>query len=109
MYAVIRTGGKQYRVAQGERLEVERVASDAPEGGDLRFTPVLLVDGERVVATPTDLAGVEVTARVVGEALGPKIRGFTYKNKSNQRRRWGHRQKYTTIEITGIDAPGAAR
>jgi large subunit ribosomal protein L21 len=56
------------------------------------------------VAAATDLAGAEVRARVVGEAKGPKIRGFTYKNKSNQRKRWGHRQKYTTIEVTAISA-----
>jgi large subunit ribosomal protein L21 len=103
VYAVIRTGGKQYKVAEGERLDVERLRA-APEQGDVTFTPVLLVDGERVVATPADLAGAEVVARVVGEAKGPKIRGFTYKNKTNSRRRWGHRQKYTTIEITGIRA-----
>ncbi|HEX8581649.1 MAG TPA: 50S ribosomal protein L21, partial [Acidimicrobiales bacterium] len=66
------------------------------------FTPVLVVDGENVVAAPGELAGASVSARVVGEAKGPKIRGFTYKNKTNQRRRWGHRQHYTTIEITGI-------
>ena len=101
MYAVIQTGGKQYRVAEGERLDVERVTP--AEGADtLTFTPVLLVDGETVVATRDSLAGASVSARVVGEAKGPKIRGFTYKNKSNQRTRWGHRQKYTTIEITGI-------
>ncbi len=105
MYAVIKTGGKQYRVAEGQRLDVERVAAD---GGDVRFEPVLVVDGERVVAG-TDLAGASVSAQVVGEAKGPKIRGFTYKNKSRNRRHWGHRQRYTTIEITGIDAPGAAR
>ncbi len=99
MYAVIKTGGKQYRVAEGERLEVERVTSD---GQEVSFTPVLLVDGETVLASAGDLAGASVAARVVGEAKGPKIRGFTYKNKTNQRRRWGHRQKYTTIEITGI-------
>jgi large subunit ribosomal protein L21 len=107
MYAVIKTGGKQYKVAEGERLDVERLATD---GGstDVRFTPVLVVDGERVVAAASDLAGAEVTARVVGESKGPKIRGFTYKNKSNQRRRWGHRQKYTTIEVTGIALRAAA-
>ncbi len=99
MYAVIKTGGKQYRVAEGERLDVERVTS---EGEEVSFTPVLLVDGETVLASAGDLAGASVAARVVGEAKGPKIRGFTYKNKTNQRRRWGHRQKYTTIEITGI-------
>ena len=99
MYAVIQTGGKQYRVAEGERLDVERLT---PEGDEVRFTPVLLVDGETVVASATDLAGASVAARVVGEAKGPKVRGFTYKNKTNQRKRWGHRQHYTTIEITGI-------
>ena len=100
MYAVIRTGGKQYKVAQGERLDVERLTVDS--GTDVTFRPVLVVDGERVVSGATDLAGAEVTARVVGDAKGPKIRGFTYKNKTNNRRRWGHRQQYTTIEITGI-------
>ena len=63
---------------------------------------VLLVDGETVVATPGDLAGASVSARVVGTTKGPKIRGFKYKNKSRSRTHWGHRQKYTTIEITGI-------
>ena len=105
MYAVIKTGGKQYRVAQGQRLDVERVAAD---GGDVSFQPVLVVDGERVVAG-AELAGARVSAQVVGEAKGPKIRGFTYKRKSRNRRHWGHRQKYTTIEITGIDAPATAR
>ena len=100
MYAVIETGGKQARVAEGQRLDVELLGQD--EGAEVTFRPVLLVDGETVVATPGDLAGVAVTARVVGTTKGPKIRGFTYKNKSNQRRRWGHRQKYTTVEITGI-------
>ena len=99
MYAVIATGGKQYRVAEGERLDVERLA---PTEGDLSFAPLLLVDGDTVLASPGDLAGAAVTARLVGEVKGPKIRGFTYKNKSNNRRHWGHRQHYATIEITGI-------
>ena len=99
MYAVISTGGKQERVAEGDRVNVEKLAATE---GEVTFTPVLLVDGETVVATAADLAGATVSARVVGEAKGPKIRGFTYKNKTNQRKRWGHRQKYTTIEITGI-------
>ena len=102
MYAVIATGGKQYRVSEGERLDIER-AGDG-EGSELTFTPVLVVDGESVLARTNELTGASVTARVVGEAKGPKIRGFTYKAKSNRsnRRRWGHRQKYSTIEITGI-------
>ena len=106
MYAVIRTGGKQYKVAQGERLDVERLAPSG-EGEDLTFRPVLVVDGERVVSAASDLAAAEVTAKVVGEAKGPKIRGLTYKNKTNNRRHWGHRQTYTTIEITGIRPGGS--
>jgi large subunit ribosomal protein L21 len=100
MYAVIQTGGKQYRVAQGDRIEVELLGAD--DGVDVALQAVLLVDGDTVLATPQQLSGVAVNARVVGESKGPKIRGFTYKNKSNQRRRWGHRQHYSTIEITGI-------
>src|SRR3954453_15611899 len=100
MYAVIKSGGKQSRVAQGQPLDVGLLGEE--EGAEVTFRPILLVDGDTVVATPGDLAGASVTARVVGTAKGPKIRGFTYKNKSNSRRRWGHRQKYTTIEITGI-------
>ena len=76
--------------------------SAVDEGDQVVFAPVLLVDGDTVLATPTQLAGASVTARVVGEAKGPKINGFTYKNKTNQRRRWGHRQQYATIEITWI-------
>jgi len=100
MYAVIKTGGKQYRVTEGQRLDVERLSSG--DDGEVRLSPVLVVDGDTVVATPDALANATVSARVVGEAKGPKITGFTYKNKTNSRRRWGHRQKYATIEITGI-------
>jgi large subunit ribosomal protein L21 len=63
---------------------------------------VLVVDGDTVLATPAQLAGASVSARVVGATKGPKVIGFTYKNKANERRRWGHRQHYATIEITGI-------
>lgn len=99
MYAVISTGGKQYRVEQGQRLDVERLGAD----GDVTLTPVLVVDGDTVLSTPAQLQGARVSATVVGEAKGPKITGFTYKNKSNQRKRWGHRQRYDTIEITKIE------
>jgi large subunit ribosomal protein L21 len=97
MYAVIETGGKQYKVAEGDRLDVERLSGD-----EVQLRPVMLVDGETVLSTPSQLGGASVTARIVGDARGPKIRGFTYKNKSNQRKRWGHRQHYSTIEIVGI-------
>jgi large subunit ribosomal protein L21 len=97
MYAVIQTGGKQYRVAQGDRVDVERL-----DGDEVTLRPVLVVDGGQVLATRDQLAEASVTARVVGSTKGPKIRGFTYKNKSNERRHWGHRQRYSTIEITAI-------
>jgi large subunit ribosomal protein L21 len=99
MYAVIQTGGKQYRVAEGERLDVELLGTTDDQ---VELSPVLIVDGDRVVSSATDLAKATVKATIVGEAKGPKITGFTYKNKTNQRKRWGHRQHYSTIEITGI-------
>ncbi len=104
MYAVIQSGGKQERVAEGQRLRVELLGETT--GSEVAFTPILVVDGDTVLATPADLAGASVTAQVVGDELGPKIRGFTYKNKSNQRTRWGHRQRYSTIEITAITPAG---
>jgi large subunit ribosomal protein L21 len=100
MYAVIKTGGKQERVAEGQVLRVELLGE--PVGAEVTFTPVLLVDGATVLATPEQLEGSSVTAQIVGEELGPKIRAGTYKSKSNQRRRWGHRQRYATVEITSI-------
>jgi large subunit ribosomal protein L21 len=100
MYAVIATGGKQERVESGQRVQVERLAAD--EGAEVTFTPILLVDGDVVLATPDQLQGAAVTGTVVGPSKGPKINGFTYKRRTNQRRRYGHRQHYTTVEITGI-------
>ena len=98
MYAVIKTGGKQYRVAQGDRVEVELLGVD---GDAVTFEPLLLVDGARTVAGPA-LAGAEVAGRVVGEAKGPKVTGFVYSPKARHRRRWGHRQRYSVVEITAI-------
>jgi large subunit ribosomal protein L21 len=104
MYAVIRTGGKQYKVEAGEQLEVERLGLD--DGSELELAPVLVVDGEIVQATPAQLDGAVVKARVVGATRGPKIDGFTYKPKSNNRRRYGHRQDLSVIEIVGITPAG---
>ncbi len=99
MYAVIKTGGKQYRVTEGDQLQVEKLGVTE---GEVTLTPVLLVDGETVVSAPDALAAASVTANVIGASKGPKITGFTYKNKTNSSKRWGHRQHYATIEITGI-------
>lgn len=100
MYAVIATGGKQRRVEAGQRLDVELLAVQA--GEEVTFTPVLVVDDGTVLATPDELDGALVRGRVLGEVKGPKIDGFTYKNATNNRRRWGHRQRYSTVEITAI-------
>ncbi len=101
MYAVIATGGKQYKVEQGQVLEVERVGEP---GSSVELRPVLVVDGSTVLSTPDQLAGASVNATVLDEVKGPKINGFIYKNKANERRRWGHRQTLARIEITGISA-----
>jgi large subunit ribosomal protein L21 len=100
MYAVIASGGKQEKVAEGQQVRVELL--DGDEGSDVSLTPVLVVDGDTVLATADELAGAAVTARIVGRAKGPKIDGFIYKRRTNNRRRFGHRQKYHVVEITSI-------
>lgn len=107
MQAVIKTGGKQYRVAEGDRVEIERIntgadGADAADGTEVSFTPILVIDGADVRATPAQLDGAEVRARIVGASRGPKIDGFVYQAKARRRRRWGHRQHYTTVEIMSI-------
>ena len=102
MYAVIASGGKQHRVEQGATIEVDRL--DAEDGSEIELSPVLLVDGDAVLATPDQLQAARVVGTVVGTALGRKINGFTYKRRTNQRRRYGHRQQHTVVEITSITA-----
>jgi large subunit ribosomal protein L21 len=104
MYAVIKTGGKQYRVEPGERVAVERLGAEP--GSEVSLTPVLVVDGDTVLATPAQLDGAAVTARVIEETKGAKVIGFTYRKKSRTRRRWGHRQRYDLVEITEVRAAG---
>jgi large subunit ribosomal protein L21 len=104
VYAVIKTGGKQERVEEGQTLAVELLG--ASDGDEVTFRPLLLVDGATVLSRPSELGEAVVSARVVGEIKGPKVRGFTYKPKSRSRRAWGHRQRYTNIQITGIEIRG---
>lgn len=99
MYAVIASGGKQTRVAEGEQVHLELLTA---ENDEVELRPVLLVDGDTVLATPDQLKGAAVKGRIVGTAKGPKIDGFTYKRRTNQRRRYGHRQQYSVVEITSI-------
>ena len=99
MYAIIRAGGKQAKVHEGDVLDVERI-----KGSDkVSYTPLLIVaDDGSVIADRDALSKASVTAKVVGESAGPKVDIFKYKNKTGYRRRQGHRQKYTTIEVTKI-------
>ncbi len=99
MYAVIRVGTSQERVTEGQVVRVDLRSEQI--GDSVTFEPVLLVDGDNVVAGPA-LKGAKVSATIVGDEKGPKIRALTYKPKSIQRKRWGHRQKYSTVEITKI-------
>ena len=107
MYAIIRTGGKQAKVQSGDVIEIERIKADDDK---LTFEPLLVVDDDgNAVSDRSALAKASVTAKVLGEGAGPKVDIFKYKNKSGYRRRQGHRQKYTRIEITGIKLPAAAK
>jgi large subunit ribosomal protein L21 len=103
MYAVIQTGGKQYRVAEGETLRVEKLAASA--GDKLSFDPLLFADdgGNVQVGRPL-VGGVKVEAEVVEQGLGKKIIIFKYKRRKSYRRKQGHRQPYTALKITAIKA-----
>lgn len=106
MYAIIRTGGKQAKVTSGDVIDIERVKSDDEE---LTFEPLLVVDDDgKAVSDRKALAKTSVSAKVLGESSGPKLDIFKYKNKTGYRRRQGHRQKYTRIEITGIEVPASS-
>lgn len=100
MYAIISTGGKQTQVRTGDVIDVERLNGASDE---VTFTPILVVDTDGAAVTDAaSLAASTVTARVVGETKGPKIDIFKYKNKTGYRRRMGHRQVYTRLEVTDI-------
>jgi len=99
MYAIVKTGGKQYRVEEGQSLLVERLPVD--DGGKASLTPLLVVDGSNVV-DGSDLSKVTIEARVVGHERGPKLRVVKFKPKRGYKRRTGHRQELTRIEVTSI-------
>ena len=100
MYAIVKTGGKQYKVAEGDLVRVEKIEGEA--GDSVALAPVLLVDGANVTSTADDLAKVSVSAEIVEHGKGPKIDILKYKNKTGYKRRMGHRQPNTTLKITGI-------
>ncbi|AKK06730.1 MAG: 50S ribosomal protein L21 [Corynebacterium sp.] len=100
MYAIVKTGGKQYKVAEGDLVKVEKIEGEP--GSSVALTPVLLVDGANVTTKAEDLAKVKVTAEIVEAVKGPKIKILKYKNKTGYKKRQGHRQKLTVLKVTGI-------
>ncbi len=102
MYAIVCSGARQHKVAVGDVITVDRLASDV--GDSVTLPAVLLVDGEQVTSDTAALSRVSVTAEVVGAAKGPKIDILRYKNKSGYHRRLGHRQHYTQVKVTGIES-----
>ncbi|AIT61637.1 50S ribosomal protein L21 [Corynebacterium doosanense] len=100
MYAIVKTGGKQYKVAEGDLVKVEKIEGEP--GSAVALAPVLLVDGADVKSKAEDLANVSIDAEIVEQAKGPKIDILKYKNKTGYKRRQGHRQKLTVLKINGI-------
>ena len=101
MYAIVKTGGKQYKVAEGDVIAVEKL--DAVAGAEVALTPILLVDGETVTHDADKLAKASVTAEVVAQTKGPKIKIHKFKNKTGYHKRMGHRQRLTQVKVTGIN------
>lgn len=102
MYAIVKTGGQQYRVEENSIIDVNKLASD--QGEEIVLDEVLLVGGDGGVKVGTPhVAGAKVMAKVVKQFKGPKIDAFTYKPKKNIQRRWGHRQQMTKLKITKIE------
>ncbi|MEK7541860.1 MAG: 50S ribosomal protein L21 [Patescibacteria group bacterium] len=101
-YAVIRTGGKQYLVRPGQKLKIEKL--DAPEGGAILFDEVLLVigDGDTVSVGAPTVKGAKVEAKVIRQARSKKVIVFKYRPKARHRKKQGHRQRFTEVEITKI-------
>ncbi|AEI08999.1 50S ribosomal protein L21 [Corynebacterium resistens DSM 45100] len=99
MYAIVKTGGKQYKVAEGDLVKVEKIEGEP--GSSVALTPVLVVDGANVT-TGDKLASASVNAEIVEHVRGKKIRGMHYRNKTGYKRRFGHRQALTVLKVTGI-------
>ena len=102
MYAIVRSGGQQQKVAVGDVIEIDKVANEV--GDSVKLPVVLLVDGENVTSDADALGKASVTVEVLGATKGPKITILKYKNKTGYRKRQGHRQKYTQVKVTDISA-----
>ena len=102
MYAIIKTGGKQYVVEEGKVISIEKLAVE--EGAEVTFDEVLLVSGDDVKIGQHNVAGAKLTGKFLEQGKERKIRIFKYKAKSNYRRRQGHRQPFTKVKIEKIEA-----
>jgi large subunit ribosomal protein L21 len=102
VYAIVRCGGRQEKVALDDVVTVDKLAGAA--GDSITLTALLVVDGDRVISDPAEVGRYQVTADIVGDTAGPKINMIHYRNKTGYRRRLGHRQRYTQVRITGIGA-----
>ena len=100
MYAIVRCGGRQEKVALDEVVTVDKLPGEV--GSSVTLPALLVVDGNRVISDPAEVGRYLVTADIVGDAAGPKINMIQYRNKTGYRRRLGHRQRYTQVRITGI-------
>lgn len=100
MYAIVKTGGKQYKVAVDDVVTVEKI--DGAPGDEISLVPVLLVDGEDLTTAADALASATVSATVVEQTKGPKIRIHKFKNKTGYHKRQGHRQPLTRVQVTKI-------
>jgi len=100
VYAIVRCGGRQEKVALDDVVTVDKL--DGAAGESITLTALLVVDGDRVISDPAEVGRYQVTADIVGDAAGPKINMIQYRNKTGYRRRLGHRQKYTQVRITSI-------
>ncbi|HHX83981.1 MAG TPA: 50S ribosomal protein L21 [Actinomycetales bacterium] len=100
MYAIVKTGGKQYKVAEGDLVKVEKIEGEA--GTSVSLSPILVVDGSSVTSAADALAKVTVSGEIVEQTKGPKIRIHKFKNKTGYHKRQGHRQPLTVVKITGI-------
>ncbi len=102
MYAIVRSGGTQQKVAVGDVIEIDNLTSEV--GDTVSLPALLVVDGDAVTSDAAALAKVSVSAEVLGRTKGPKITILKYKNKTGYRKRQGHRQRYTQVKVTGIDS-----
>lgn len=100
MYAIVRCGGRQEKVALDDVVTVDKLPGEV--GSSITLAALLVVDGDRVISDPAEVGRYQVTADIVGDAAGPKINMIQYRNKTGYRRRLGHRQRYTQVRITGI-------